>query len=243
MLEGLNAAARKGHHGGRPPVITDDMLHTVLRRLASAESVELIRPDLTVPTGKRKGRNPSLAPASTGHWPSTRKRRRTSKPSNKPTPTRRAPGGHLIGPSNWITEGQRVARPYRPIFGGYYRDPKTAHRYCLELRRLGRRSLAHWPSTNATSSTPAPPRAHRWHTSCSLNSFRVRHGAACCGWSCGQPRQRGALRDDHPAIPGPRRSNISCANVDPPCVCAPGNGRWVSLSHDLRRTVHPLMAE
>ncbi|MFL6150301.1 MAG: recombinase family protein [Pseudonocardiaceae bacterium] len=185
MLEGLNAAARKGHHGGRPPVITDDMLHTVLRRLASAESVELIRSDLTVPTGKRKGRNPSLAPASTGHWPSTRKRRRTSKPSNKPTPTRRAPGGHLIGPSNWITEGQRVARPYRPIFGGYYRDPKTAHRYCLELRRLGRRSLAHWPSTNATSSTPAPPRAHRWHTSCSLNSFRVRHGAACCGWSWG----------------------------------------------------------
>jgi len=45
-LEGLNAAARKGHHGGRPPVITDDMLHTVLRRRASGESVESIRPDL-----------------------------------------------------------------------------------------------------------------------------------------------------------------------------------------------------
>jgi DNA invertase Pin-like site-specific DNA recombinase len=30
-LEGLDAAARKGKHGGRPPVITDDMLHTVLR--------------------------------------------------------------------------------------------------------------------------------------------------------------------------------------------------------------------
>jgi len=60
-LEGLNAAARKGHHGGRPPVITDDMLHTVLRRRARGESVESIRPDLIIPAGKRKGRTPSLA--------------------------------------------------------------------------------------------------------------------------------------------------------------------------------------
>jgi hypothetical protein len=42
-------------------VITDDMLHTVLRRRACGESVEDIRPDLIIPTGKRKGRNPSLA--------------------------------------------------------------------------------------------------------------------------------------------------------------------------------------
>ncbi|MER5436074.1 recombinase family protein [Streptomyces sp. NPDC002588] len=60
-LEGLDAAARKGKHGGRPPVITDDMLHTVLRRRAAGESVEKIRPDLIIPTGKRKGRNPGLA--------------------------------------------------------------------------------------------------------------------------------------------------------------------------------------
>ncbi|MCX5199431.1 hypothetical protein OOK31_39225 [Streptomyces sp. NBC_00249] len=45
-LEGLDAAARKGKHGGRPPVITDDMLHTVLRRRANGESVEQIQPDL-----------------------------------------------------------------------------------------------------------------------------------------------------------------------------------------------------
>jgi hypothetical protein len=37
------------------------MLHTVLRRRAGGESVESIRPDLIIPTGKRKGRNPSLA--------------------------------------------------------------------------------------------------------------------------------------------------------------------------------------
>jgi DNA invertase Pin-like site-specific DNA recombinase len=60
-LEGLDAAARKGKHGGRPQVITDDMLHTVLRRRAAGESVEDIRADLIIPAGKRKGRNPSLA--------------------------------------------------------------------------------------------------------------------------------------------------------------------------------------
>ena len=60
-LEGLNAAARKGKHGGRPPVITDDVLYTVLRRRANGESVEDIQPDLIIPTGKRKGHNPSVA--------------------------------------------------------------------------------------------------------------------------------------------------------------------------------------
>ncbi|MFD9374192.1 hypothetical protein ACFWBH_01410 [Streptomyces sp. NPDC059999] len=56
-LEGLDAAARKGKHGGRPPVITADMLHTVLRRRANNESVEQIQPDLIIPTGKRKGQH------------------------------------------------------------------------------------------------------------------------------------------------------------------------------------------
>jgi len=60
-LEGLNAISRKGNHGGRPLVITDDMLHTVLRRRAKGESVEDIRPDLIIPTGKRKGQHPSPA--------------------------------------------------------------------------------------------------------------------------------------------------------------------------------------
>ncbi|MFC4017384.1 recombinase family protein [Micromonospora sp. GCM10011542] len=60
-LEGLDAAARQGKHGGRPPVITEDMLHTVLRRRAAGETVEQIQPDLIIPTGKRKGRSPSVA--------------------------------------------------------------------------------------------------------------------------------------------------------------------------------------
>jgi hypothetical protein len=44
-----------------PPVITDEMLHTVLRRRVNGESVDQIRPDLIIPTGKRKGQNPGLA--------------------------------------------------------------------------------------------------------------------------------------------------------------------------------------
>ncbi|MFE5028244.1 recombinase family protein [Streptomyces sp. NPDC056656] len=60
-LEGLETAVRKGKYGGRPPVITDDMLHTVLRRKALGESVEQIQPALIIPTGKRKGQSPSVA--------------------------------------------------------------------------------------------------------------------------------------------------------------------------------------
>lgn len=63
-LEGLDTAARKGNHGGRPPVITGDMLHTVLRRRANGETVETvedIQPDLLIPTGCRKGQSPSLS--------------------------------------------------------------------------------------------------------------------------------------------------------------------------------------
>ncbi|MFG2111961.1 recombinase family protein [Streptomyces sp. NPDC048718] len=58
-LEGLDVASRKGKHGGRPPVITDDMPHTVLRRRAKGEAVEAIQP--LIPTGRRKGQNPSLS--------------------------------------------------------------------------------------------------------------------------------------------------------------------------------------
>ena len=53
--------SRPGRHGGRPQVITDDMLHTVLRRRELGESVEDIAPDLIIATGKRKGQNPSVS--------------------------------------------------------------------------------------------------------------------------------------------------------------------------------------
>ncbi|WP_206062031.1 hypothetical protein [Nonomuraea basaltis] len=54
-LEGLDAAARKGKHAARPPAITDEMLHTVLRRRAVGESVEAIRSGLIIGTGQCKG--------------------------------------------------------------------------------------------------------------------------------------------------------------------------------------------
>jgi DNA invertase Pin-like site-specific DNA recombinase len=59
-LEGLDAAARKGRHG-RPNVITEDMLHTVLRRRANGESVAQIAPDLIIGRGKRQGKSPSVS--------------------------------------------------------------------------------------------------------------------------------------------------------------------------------------
>lgn len=60
-LEGLDTAVRKGNHGGLPPVTTDDMLHTVLRRRANGETVEEIQPDLLILTDHRKGQIPSLS--------------------------------------------------------------------------------------------------------------------------------------------------------------------------------------
>lgn len=84
-LEGLDAAARKAKHGSRPPVITDDMLHTVLHRQANGESVEQIQPDQIIPT-RRKGQAPSVASiyrALAEH----EKKGRTRRPSRQRTPT------------------------------------------------------------------------------------------------------------------------------------------------------------
>jgi hypothetical protein len=68
------------------PVVTDDMLHTVLRRRAGGESAESIRSNLIIPNGTRKGQNPSLASiyrALAEH----EKHRRTPKPSSRLTPS------------------------------------------------------------------------------------------------------------------------------------------------------------
>jgi DNA invertase Pin-like site-specific DNA recombinase len=59
--DSIREGTLEGRHGGRPPVITDDMLHTVLRRKAAGEKVEAIRPDLVIPTGKRRGQSASVA--------------------------------------------------------------------------------------------------------------------------------------------------------------------------------------
>lgn len=63
-----------------------DMLHTVLRRRENGESVEDIRTDLIIPTGKREGHNPSTA-SITGPWPTTPSASATPTASTRPTPT------------------------------------------------------------------------------------------------------------------------------------------------------------
>lgn len=55
-LEGLDTAARNGNFGGRPPVITDDMLAIALHRRAKGESVTGIATGLAQTTGKNKGK-------------------------------------------------------------------------------------------------------------------------------------------------------------------------------------------
>ena len=139
------------------------MLHTVLRRRANGESVEQIRPDLIIPTGKRKGQHPPARPASTGRLPSTTKRRRTPRPSTKPTPTsppsRRVPDGPII-----------AGQPYPPDFRRLLRrppvDPTTLQvRLHRGLRRNGQTGHVGLDTQQVTPPGPAAgaPRQDRRH--------------------------------------------------------------------------------
>jgi hypothetical protein len=119
-LEGLDAAARQGKHGGRPPVITDDTPHTVIRRRAAGETVEKIRPGLIIPTGRRKGRNPSVASIY---------RAITATENRESVPRRRATFRHhpRRGPRSWK---RRVAQ-LPPATSLPRWDDKAANTYSL----------------------------------------------------------------------------------------------------------------
>ena len=85
-LEGLNAAARKGNHGGRPPVITEDMLHTVLRRRRAASRSRTS--DRTCSSRPANARAVTPAwPAFTARWPSTPNVSGSPMRSSRPTPS------------------------------------------------------------------------------------------------------------------------------------------------------------
>lgn len=173
-LEGLDAAARKGKHGGRPPVITDDMLPTVLRRRVNGESVDQIRPDLIIPTGKRKGQNPGLA-ITTGRSPSTRRPWRTPKPSSTPpvkqsvipprtSPTSTGPSAPTLerragGPPPvtrpTLTKASRLQDHLNVGFAGILAGPPLrrrrsrgllGHHRLLDHRRSARRRAHHHPT-------------------------------------------------------------------------------------------------
>ena len=60
-LEGQQAAAARGNHGGRPKVIDDDMLTFALALRAKGVPVPDIAKKLTIKTGVNAGKNPSVA--------------------------------------------------------------------------------------------------------------------------------------------------------------------------------------
>ncbi|GAA2403922.1 hypothetical protein GCM10010420_34130 [Streptomyces glaucosporus] len=93
-LEGLDTAARKGKHGGRPPVITADMLHTVHRRRAGGRRVrraDPARPDH--PHRQAQG----TEPLGGQHLPGARRTRQARgiprSRRGSPRRLRRPPGG------------------------------------------------------------------------------------------------------------------------------------------------------
>lgn len=60
-LEGQAAAAAKGHHGGRPRVIDDDMIVFAHALRGRGTPMPEIAAKLTITTGKNAGRHPSVA--------------------------------------------------------------------------------------------------------------------------------------------------------------------------------------
>ncbi|RPE26582.1 recombinase family protein [Kitasatospora cineracea] len=55
-LAGLASAEQRGRRGGRPPVVTDDMLTIALKRRAEGQSVTSIAQGLIIPTGANAGK-------------------------------------------------------------------------------------------------------------------------------------------------------------------------------------------
>jgi hypothetical protein len=60
-LEGQQAAAAKGNHGGRPKVIDADSLTFAQALRANGVPMAEIAKKLTIKTGKNAGKNPSVA--------------------------------------------------------------------------------------------------------------------------------------------------------------------------------------
>ncbi|MGR6918821.1 zinc finger domain-containing protein [[Actinomadura] parvosata] len=60
-LEGQASARERGRHGGRPKVFDDDMIAYARGLRERGVAVPDIARKLVIPTGKNKGRNPSLA--------------------------------------------------------------------------------------------------------------------------------------------------------------------------------------
>ncbi|WP_207931126.1 recombinase family protein [Streptomyces sp. 8K308] len=101
-LEGQQAAAAKGNHGGRPKVIDDDSLLFARALKDKGVPVPEIAKKLTIKTGKNAGKNPSVAslcarsptPSRPRHRPGRRSSPRAGRrgwtspaPAAAPTPS------------------------------------------------------------------------------------------------------------------------------------------------------------
>lgn len=98
-LEGQQAAAAKGNHGGRPKVIDDDMLTFAVALKNKGVPVPDIAKKLTIKTGKNAGATPR-SPRCTGRSPKPRKPPRpkahtSSAPAARSVPTSPVPAAAL----------------------------------------------------------------------------------------------------------------------------------------------------
>ncbi|WP_207954581.1 recombinase family protein [Saccharopolyspora elongata] len=92
-LEGQQAAAAKGNHGGRPKVIDDDSLTFALALKAKGVPVGEIAKKLTIKTGKKADQSPR-SPRCTGHSPKPRKPQPTT--TCRSAPNASASGAPMI---------------------------------------------------------------------------------------------------------------------------------------------------
>lgn len=83
-LEGFNAAARKENHGGRPPVITADLLRTVSVAAPAAKRSKTSARTWSSPPASAKAATQAW-PASTARWPNTPSASGSPRRSSGPT--------------------------------------------------------------------------------------------------------------------------------------------------------------
>ncbi|MFJ4916672.1 hypothetical protein [Streptomyces sp. NPDC088726] len=85
-LEGLDTAARKGKHGGRPRSSPTTYSTPCSGAGRSASPSSISNPTCSSPPASERDRTPRW-PASTGRSPNTPSARHTPKPSRQPAPT------------------------------------------------------------------------------------------------------------------------------------------------------------
>jgi hypothetical protein len=172
-LEGLDTAARKGKYGGRPPVMTDDMLHTVLRRSTRrVRRADPTRPDH--PHRQAQG----TEPVRRQHLPGPRRTREDPGiPRGRRDSTRR-----LRRPSAARPQPQVVTQRYTPPGGGYTRTGPSRWR----------RPPSVFSCASCAASAARPPWGGVRPEACDGSHRRGGKGARACHRVTGSPGLRGS---------------------------------------------------